>query len=60
MVVVENEGDRNAKQFVWRTRPPLSQLSDPVCLLNGSSAMLPLIMGVGKLKMSDVVFRGGS
>ena len=31
-------------------RPPLSQLRDPVCLLNGSSAMFPLIMTSMKVK----------
>ena len=50
MVVVENEGDRNAKQFVCGARPLLSRLPDPVCLLNGSSAMFPLIMTSMKVK----------
>ena len=50
VVVLENEGDRNAKQFVCGARPPLSQLHDPVCLLNGSSAMFPLIMTSMKVK----------
>ena len=61
MGVVENEEDRNAKQFVCWERPLLSQLRDPVCFVKWILSNVSVNYDVvWKLKMSDVVFRGGS